>query len=557
MWIRGAVCGLVLAVSSVAAGVPQRPPGLAEIQQATVSLRQISKELDASLRRLNTDLGDLIARHDCGYRRDNRRQVFGADAGLSAGPADLMWSATQKFVEFRVMASRNEKYAPPVAMDLDRIQKLILEARKRVDAGTGVLRRLMVVSAGDLNDRNQVANVRLRRDELQRARATVEDVAKQALAMLPLDQNETDAAEQTAQRAWDGLGTRPRIGAMRPERRKRVTIVNETSYRLAVTDSGIEDDQGRHVFYQEEWVQRGPAVIRLRWRVAVEPVSGEHILVMHYAPREMHGSLEELYGDRERDYLWYLEPEEDGKAPTQEEMGTALASVAHARDAIHAAADKYRNGVREALLRQDRKHEAARVPAVDSDLPEEMRQKLFAIRAQIAHVAPMLQLEDAVRRSVSEADEAIRALEPLAAWLNRPVQRAAPEQTAMIDRADREVDSVRDAEDGALSMLPPDTSKAEENYPAMQRNLIVRIRRRVSRNGENTSVRCLQEIWRMESGMLGDREVRRSVSLIAIDPKTGNQTRIGSATKYYKAAPEDVLEEVFDEYAAQDVSLGS
>ena len=84
--------------------------------------------------------------------------------------------------------------------------------------------------------------------------------------------------------------------------------------------------------------------------------------------------------------------------------------------------------------------------------------------------------------------------------------------------------------------------------------MIVRIRRASSRNG---AVKCLQEIWRMESGMLGYREVSRTVSLILIDPRTGNQTRVGGATRYYKASAGDVLEEIFDEYAADEVSLGS
>lgn len=555
MGIRVSVCALVFAAGGLFAGTPQHPLSPAEMQRATDSLRQISAEINDAQRQLKAHLSELIARHDRGYRIDDRTQVAGADADLGAGPADLMWSATQRFVEFRVMASR-ENGAPPVAADLDRVGQLILEARKRVDTGTGLLLRLTVVSAGDL-DRNKIATVRLQRDDLQRARAAAEDAAKQALMMLPFDQSETDAADETAQRAWDGLRKRPQIGALRPERRKRVTIANEISYRLAVTDSGIEDKQGRHLFYQEEWVQRGPAVIRLRWRVAVEPGSGEHVLLVRYAPREMRGRLADLYSRRDRDYLWYLEPPTDAAQPTPGEMEAALARVTQAREAIRAAAAEYRSRVRKAVLQQDQQHEAAGEPAVDSDLPEDMRQKLFTIRAQIARVASMLQMEDVLRRSFVAADDAIGMLEPIAAWCNLTTKATTSERTSFLDRADWEVDSVRDAENAALSLLPPDTSKAEENYPAMERNLIVRIRRSVSHNGQNTSVRCLQEIWRMESGMLGSREVRRSVSLIAIDPKTGNQKRIGGATKYYKAAREDALEEVFDEYASQEVRLGS
>jgi hypothetical protein len=47
------------------------------------------------------------------------------------------------------------------------------------------------------------------------------------------------------------------------------------------------------------------------------------------------------------------------------------------------------------------------------------------------------------------------------------------------------------------------------------------------------------------------------VSLILIDTRTGNQTRAGFATRSYKTSPEDVLEEVYDEYASDEVSLGT
>jgi hypothetical protein len=52
------------------------------------------------------------------------------------------------------------------------------------------------------------------------------------------------------------------------------------------------------------------------------------------------------------------------------------------------------------------------------------------------------------------------------------------------------------------------------------------------------------------------REVLRTVNLILIDPRTGDQTRVGSGTRYYKASPEDLLEEIYDEYAADEVTLG-
>jgi len=50
---------------------------------------------------------------------------------------------------------------------------------------------------------------------------------------------------------------------------------------------------------------------------------------------------------------------------------------------------------------------------------------------------------------------------------------------------------------------------------------------------------------------------RDSATLILIDPHTGAQTRVASGTSFYKISPGVVLEEIYDEYAADDVSMGS
>jgi hypothetical protein len=554
--VRSIAVALVLA-TGLSGQTTTHPPSLADTDRAIEGLRQVTSELTESLRRFYVDLGQTIARHDRGYRLANRGQVRGADADLSSGPADLMWATTQRFTSFRMLAARNEKYAPAGAADLERMQHLIVEARKRVDAGTSILRGLLVVSAVDLDpDKNAAAKTRL--DRLRKAREAAEDAARQALLAFPLEQQESCSQDRTVQSAWDGLRAGTAVVSLRFERRKRVTLIDETSYRMAVTDSGIEDGDGRHIFYQEEWVQRGGSVIRFRWRVAVETATGEHILLKRYTPVEVHGELDDLYNHRDRDYLWYLEPAEDAAAPTREEIESALADVERAREGIRTAAGDFGRGIREALAQQDRLHAAAKEPAVDSGLPDGMRERLFAIRAHMAHVPGILQLESAVRGSVSQAELAIRCLEPLAAWLNRPAQPATFEKGALLDRSDLEIDSVKDAETEALKAVPPDSTKDEDSFPAIERNMIVRIRRAGSRNARNyTDIKCLQEIWRMERGMLGYRVVSRTVSLILIDPGTGDQTRAGSATKYYRAAPEDVLEEVFDEYAADEVSLGS
>jgi len=157
----------------------------------------------------------------------------------------------------------------------------------------------------------------------------------------------------------------------------------------------------------------------------------------------------------------------------------------------------------------------------------------------------------------------VRNLEPLAAWANRAENPAlsktlSPSDWAqMLNRSDWEIDTVRNAEAEALRALPPDSSRPEEQFPALEKNVIIRVRRTISKNPQDTSVRCLQEIWRMESGTLGIHEVKRTVSLVLIDPETGNQTRIGGGTRYYKASPGDLLEDVYNEYASDEVGLGS
>jgi hypothetical protein len=382
--------------------------------------------------------------------------------------------------------------------------------------------------------------IKSRRDRLLKAREAAEEAAKRALMAFPLDQSKASSPEETAQRAWDRLQI-----PIRFERRKRVTLIGDASFRMAVTDSGIEDNRGRRIFYQEEWAQRGPSVIR--WRVAVETATGEHILLKRYSPLELHGDLEDLYNHRDRDYLWYLEPPEDSTEPTREELESALAAVARSREAIRAAQRDFKSGICDALSQQDRLHSA-----IDGGLPDGMRQRLFAIRAHLARVPAILQLENKVRGAISQAELAVESLEPLAAWSN-----PAAGLPNTLERADGEIDSVRDAETEALRTLPPDISNDEDTFPAMERNMIVRIRRVPSRNPQSAAVKCVQEIWRMESGMLGYREVSRTVSFILIDPATGNQTRAGGAARSYKASPEDVPEEVYDEYASDEVSLGT
>jgi hypothetical protein len=566
----------------VAAGLRGQTPdpsaALSWTDRAIESLRQVSGELNQAVKGFYVHLDREIARHDHGYRAQNGQFLEAADTDLNSGPADLMWTATRRLAAFRMLYSRKPGYAPDILAELDRIQNLIAEARKRVDASIATPHRLLLVSVAELNPRMD-AVLKVRHNLLLRTRAAAEDAAVQALLALPIEQPGADSQNRSAHQVWDALGrgspiredpvqpvslripelnpaAEPRRAVeipIRPIRRKRVTLIDEISYRMAATDSGMEDQRGRRLFYQEEWVQRGAAVIRYRWRVALDTYTGEHILLKRYAPLQLHGSLDDLYSRPDRNYLWYLEPPEDASEPTSREIESALSNVARSREAIRIAGLAFRSGIREALAQQDDSHAAAGEPVVDGGLADNMRQTLFAIRAHLARVPAILELEQNVRRSVGVAEMAVQDLEPLAAWANRTPKAA---WALHLDRSDREIDSVRSAESEALAFLPPDSSRSEDSFPAIEKNVIIRIRRAPLRNPRNGQVKCLEEIWRMESGVPGTRQVRRVVSLIQIDPRTGVQTRAGVATTFYKASPGDLLEEIFDEYAADDVSLG-
>ena len=312
---------------------------------------------------------------------------------------------------------------------------------------------------------------------------------------------------------------------------------------MAITDSGITDDLGRHIFYQEEWVQRGVSVIRFRWRVAVENATGQHVMVRRYNPIERQGSLDNLYAHRDRDALWYLEPGADATEPGAGQLDAAIDQVSHSREAIRSAARDFKTAVREALAKQ---------PELDGGMPNDLRETIFAIRAHMAGVVWILKAERNVRSANDDAEAAVRNLEPMAAWFNRGT---SAEGFQTLDRADREIDSLRGVESQAASYLPPDSTLSQDNFPALQRNLIVRIRRAVDKTQKDPAVKCLQEVWGMESSIAGSREVRRTATLIRIDPRTGTQTRVASGTSLYKISPDVVLEEIYDEYAADDVSM--
>jgi hypothetical protein len=98
--------------------------------QSIAGLRQITAELDAAVRRLNSDLDREVAMHDHGYRSKTGRRIPAADNDLITGQANVVRTAMRKLV-----AARRPGYRPAALTDIEQIQALIAEARNRIDAG--------------------------------------------------------------------------------------------------------------------------------------------------------------------------------------------------------------------------------------------------------------------------------------------------------------------------------------------------------------------------------------------------------------------------------------
>lgn len=566
---------LVLTITGALAGQTKPPASLADADNAIEGLREVTSELTSTVSDFHRRLDDAISHRDRGYRSADGRRVLGADVDVTTGQADVIQSALRKSVAFRMLGARGGTYQPEAAADMDRIQDLIAEERRRVEASSAVIRRLLVVSVNDI-DRNADAQVKLRHQRLLRARAEAQEAARMAFLELPIDLPQTEAAEESAQKAWDmhlagkpitpnQQGSRATARAqngtrsyepLRIERRRRFTLIREGSLRMALTDAGLEDSQGRHLFYQEEWIQRGPVAIWMRWRVAVEPSTGQHILIKRYAPVEFTGFVDEFYQKNNR-MLWAMEPVDDATEPARDEVESAMADVARSREAIHNAAQDFRTAIRQALLSDDRMRDAANEVRLDGGLSPAIRESLFAIRGHMAGVRAIVQLEGNVRNAIAQGDTSVGALEPLAAWGNRAgtgvVSRLpAAEWERLLEQCDREIDALRSAEVDAMGTLPPDTAQAEAHFPALDKNLVVRMRGIPSRNAVPDGLaRYLQEIWRRENTIQGATSVRRTATVMVIDPKTGAQTRAASNTKYYPIGPDGSLEETYDEYASQ------
>lgn len=534
------------------------------------ALRQITGELTDSVKQFEAHLDREIALHDRGYRSADGRRIPGADADILSGPADLALPAVQKLLTARMISARRTGYEPAALIDCDRIQSLIAETRNRVVQSNNAMRQFLMISAKELNSRTEV-EAKSQRGELLKARNAATEAAKKALAVLPVDLPEFDSPEDQMDRTWSLTGTALPVGKndgtkvpdlpqpmntrddvvlpIRVERGKKITLIHEAFRRVTLMDSGMEDGQGRHLFYQEDWEQRQGTTSVKRWAVAVDTATGQQTLLRRYENREFSGELDEVYNSRGRVYISRAKLPETASAPSLKDMAAATLETSQSREELDDAVVSFKTRLREALARSD--------ASLDDELPDNFRQTLFAIRGHLGRSEAILNSENEVRRAVDRAAQKADALEALAAWANgTALERETPEGDSRalleaLNRSDTEIASTRSAARDALKALPPDVSRPDAQFPAFMKDVIVRMRGTHSPAAPDGTVRCRQEVWRLEGSVKNMRRVKRTIDVVDIEPKTGIQTRASREMKYYPAGPGETLEGVFDENAAQ------
>ncbi len=596
-WLSGTL--FVLTALSARPSTEPPPGGSAnaaeDADKAISDLRQVTSDLNDAVKRFLTDLDREIVLHDRGYRAKNGRRISGADSDFSSGPADVAQMAMRKLFAARMLAARKPGYAPAALADLDRIQSLIMDARGRIAAGNDVMRALLLVSAKDLNPAADAAQ-KLRLKELVKARTSAAEAAKKALVVLPVALQEADSTEEQREKAWDSMDSGrpfgsnnddphggkamnlPLAGARQQkapedvtgltagfEAGKRITLVNQHSLRVMLTDSGSADDQGRRLFYQEEWVRRtasmdlseGLASVAVsRWAVAVDSTTGQHTLLRRYEPLKFKGEMDELSQLLEGEDAPNLELPERSSAPSMTELTSSISSVDRSREEFHNAFVDFRSKVHDAMMRSNALLVDQDKATLDADMEENLREKLFALRSHFAGTALILDAENKLRGAMEQADGRARELEALVAWLNgNALERedSAQDSRALLDalnRSDAGVRQTRSLEREARAVLPPVVSAPEAQFPALQDNMIVRMRMLSASAGK--TVKCKQEIWQLTtSGSGGAGNVKRTIDIVEIDVKSGNQVQVQREVRHYAAEPGESLEQVFDENAAQ------
>jgi len=532
-------------------------------EKVIANLHRIAADLNDAVRRYNVHLDREIAQYDHASRSNAGRRIPGADFDLMGGPTDTVQIAMRKLFEARVISAHRPGDEPPSLADCERIQTLIGEARAQIEIGSATLRRLQVVSAADLTPKTQ-AEQKLRLRELLKARYAAAEAAKRAFVALPVALPSADSSDEQRERAWDLMVAKmpmnqarpsdvntPPSGAILPirfEQGRRITLVNERSCRVTLTDSGMEDTQGRRLFYQEEWITRqgslartngtgpGGIVILFRWAVAVNTKTGRHTLLRSYGPHEFRGTLDEFYELQPSDYA---PPDPKPIPPSMQELNRAIAALDRSRNELNSALGDYKRRLANSLAQSE---------ACDADLPADLRETLFALRSRIARVDFVVDAENKIRNAADRAADNDHLLEALVAWVNgEAIERDIPQSESRalqeaLTRSDSGIRETRALEREALAALPPDLPEAEAQFPALRKDFVVRITR------ANGTLR--QEVWTVASSASGPREAKRTTVLIDIDPASGNQTPQTKDVKHYPLDPGETLEEAYEEHAS-------
>src|SRR5579863_6895128 len=188
--MRKSAANSVLAMIGLAGGLMgQTAAASSNPEKAIGEYRQLTRELNDTVKSFSGHVDQAIGRHDRGYRMEDGKVVAPADTDLIGGPSDITWAAIRKFMAFRLMAATQAgmPVRDAAAADLARIQQIILEIGKCVDASTPLLRSLLVVSVADLEQRGE-STAKAGHDQLLKARGAAEDAARRAMLVLPLDQ---------------------------------------------------------------------------------------------------------------------------------------------------------------------------------------------------------------------------------------------------------------------------------------------------------------------------------------------------------------------------------
>jgi hypothetical protein len=532
----GGRLGVFLTTLSVAAQFGSQGPDLIDVDVIVQKLNNKSRQLIDAVKLLEKDLDQAITACDP------------ADSALSTD-RNLKLTSTRKLMLARMIASQTREYNPSPISDAVRVQDLIVETRQLIDEADSTNARLLLISVRTL-DRREAGESKKKRQLLSHARTSSQDAVKRGFASLPIDLSIIQSPGEP--------GVPARI---KWERQRRITLVREKGYRVALTDPGMEDPKGRHLFYQEEWIQRWPLVSLLRWRVVVDAVACTHSVLKAYPQIARRGELDEAYKDWQRDSLWRIEPPNDVAEPSKAEIESALVGLQQRRLQLRSAIQEYGTRVAAAVDSNDQRQTRDGEAVPDFGQDQRLRQKLFAIRAQMARVPWILDARAKLQTVIDDLAQSVRNLESLASWGNR----ATPNheyQLARISLSDWEtlqkqsedqLDMAFLARKEAANILPPDFSVPEAKFPALRDDSIIRIQRQPAGALSVPALRCLQEIWNFQSVSANTRHARRVVSLIDVNPKSGVQAELKRVVVDYDAGPNELLEAIFDRYAAQEV----